>query len=77
MLPRSQYEKLVKDAKTKLMLAKEEAEKKFITDQTLALETEIKNARHQQLIQYHTLEMQLVTNVILILNYILVMNILF
>lgn len=66
MLPRLQYERLIKDVKSKLAVDKEEAEKKFINEQSLFLEMELINARHQQMIQYHTLEIQLVTNVALI-----------
>uniref|UniRef100_A0A915CUD8 non-specific serine/threonine protein kinase n=1 Tax=Ditylenchus dipsaci TaxID=166011 RepID=A0A915CUD8_9BILA len=61
-LTRSQFESAVKTAKQELLATKTQAEKKFAAEQSASLDAELKNAKHQQLIQHSTLEKQLVTN---------------
>jgi predicted alternative tryptophan synthase beta-subunit len=55
-------------AKLKLAEIKQQAEKKYIEEQTQALKAEMKEIRKQQLMRFHSLEKQLNNNVSIFLE---------
>lgn len=67
-LIRSNYDAALKMAKLKLAEIKQQAEKKYIEEQTQALKAEMKEIRKQQLMRFHSLEKQLNNNVSIFLE---------
>lgn len=66
-LSRSNYDSALKSIKAHLSEVREQAEQKYLKDQGQHMEDELKELQRQQLMRYHSLEIQLTNNVLLFL----------